>query len=344
MKIISQPIFPTKNTVSSGFNKVTPQYSPAFGGKPQNVLSGLLEKNIDKVLQKPRFSILSKLKLQLLLNKTLPQILTDKNFINNGGNASVYKLSEKYVLKINHEKSKKSIFNFLNFIKPKDKKFNSIQNYYGSPLIIFGNMQILKNASSGISSRVCGLPYSASRPSYKEVINYEKDFIPYLASLPQESYTNLAKNLNNLNKISNNKKEYYMPDFLNPNNFLIVDNKFRIVDELIATPIECPNDFLSLVEPLLLRYSVTHLPDYKRELVDLRRTILKKCLIAAEEAGLPLENKISENDKLLKELLQKITKTQTNDLMLVLKNMREDNHPINVRIELINNSISTYHY
>ena len=132
-------------------------------------------------------------------------------------------------------------------------------------------------------------------------------------------------------------KIYYTPDIINPNNILISDNQFRIVDKLDKTKQKEPNTLFTMLEPLLLRLSPESYANYKESLVEPRYNIYKKCLIAATKANLPLENslKYEYSDYYLASIL----KTYFTDTHDNLAKMRNQGVSLENRLNYITNHI-----
>ena len=305
-------------------------------------ISVIIDNNIDSLLHANVYDIAAKIKFHKFINKALPYIMTPENFINKGRESKVYKISDKYVAKIKRGYDENSAIHFYNFTKLPDKRFNQLDIYFGEPVIKLGNIEILKNATPSKDFLCCGTKYKGPHSAtLDEYMDYENNFIPRCSNIPQESYDKFAKGLADLNKIHDSKidfsKIYYTPDIINPNNILISDNQFRIVDKLDKTKQKEPNTLFTMLEPLLLRLSPESYANYKESLVEPRYNIYKKCLIAATKANLPLENslKYEYSDYYLASIL----KTYFTDTHDNLAKMRNQGVSLENRLNYITNHI-----
>lgn len=311
----------------------------SFKGKYPNDISKFLDENIDYLLHSNSLNLSSRIKFHKVINELLPNILTPENFLNKGRESKVYKISDKYVAKVKRGFYAKDAVKFYNMTHLPDKRFSSLDFYYGEPVIRLGNTEILKNATPTNDFICCGTSYrGAHSATLDEIQNYENIFVPKCAALPQESYDKFAKGLAELNKISTRKmnlsKVYYTPDIINPNNILISDNDFKIVDKLDKTNQKEPNTLFTMLEPLLLRLSPESYARFNEKLLQPRNEIFKKCLIASEKAQLPIENslKYEFSDYYLGDILR------NNNVSFIesLKSSRNNGDSVNVRLDLIN--------
>ena len=305
-------------------------------------ISVIIDDNIDSLLHANVYDIAAKIKFHKFINKALPYIMTPENFINKGRESKVYKISDKYVAKIKRGYDENSAIHFYNFTKLPDKRFNQLDIYFGEPVIKLGNIEILKNATPSKNFICCGTSYrGAKAATIDERAEYDKTFVPLCASIPQESYDKFANGLAKLNKIHDMKmnlsKVYYTPDIINPNNILISDNEFKIVDKLDKTKQREPNTLFTMLEPLLIRLSPESYVHYNEELVEPRAKIYKKCLIAATKANLPIENslKYEYSDYYLGDIL----KTRSSVSHENLRKMRLRDEPIENRLDYIENAM-----
>lgn len=297
----------------------------SFGAGLSRKSAAVLEESIQDVLHSGPFDIVAGTKFHKLLNRLMPEIMLEENYLNKGRESKVFRISDDYVAKIRRGKTDNNAIHFYNSTTRPNHQFNDIDIYYGEPLIKCGNVEILKNATPSQDFMYSGIKYSNKyRSCIGEIERYEQVFLPTCASLPQESFDELAKGLRDLNKIKAPyskkfvesmrrghfvrmqgcpfmeslsymnlnpfKSQYYTPDVINPNNILISDGRFRIVDKMDVTPVENPNSLFTMIEPLLIRLTPDKCAEYKPELVEPRLQIFKKCLLAAEKWLLPLES------------------------------------------------------
>lgn len=282
-----------RNDLNFKFNTST-KTNLTFKGEVSPILIAL-DKSINDVINSKKLDIGTKLKFHKILNNALPEIMKPKNFINNGRESKVYRINDNYVAKIRRGVYGNEAIRFYNITTCPDKRFASLDFYYGEPVIKLGDVEILKNATPKKDFIHSGTLYKGMNcAGLSEITNYEKTVFPVIKSLPQKSYDDFAKGLNDLNGITvyhKFKKMYLMPDIINPNNLIIADQKIKLVDEFDKTPIVKPNSIYTMLEPLLYRLSpVTYVPE-NPELFKPRQEIFKKCLIASEKAELPLENR-----------------------------------------------------
>lgn len=313
-----------------------------FKGIQPNELSKILDTNIDKVLKTNPLDIGARIKFHKVINELLPEIMTPENFINKGRESKVYKISDKYVAKVKRGYDANSAIHFYNFTKLPDKRFNQLDIYYGEPVIKLGNTEILKNATPTKNFICCGTSYrGAKAATIEERDQYDKNFVPLCASIPQESYDKFAIGLAQLNQIHDTKlnlsKVYYTPDIINPNNILISNKEFKIVDKLDQTKQKEPNTLFTMLEPLLIRLSPESYAHFNEKLVEPRSTIYKKCLIAATKANLPIENSLTYeySDYYLGDIL-KNRKSVSHEY---LRKMRLRDEPLENRLDYIENAM-----
>ena len=303
----------------------------------------LLDDTITQIINSNHISPLAKMKFHKILNKTLPDIVTPQNFINNGRESKVYQISDNYVIKVKRGTNISSMVHFFNHTTFPNSKFRNLDFYYGEPIIKLGKTEILKNATPTKDSFCCGVGFNHAFVPLEEIEKYEKNTIPKIATLPQESYDNFAQNLKNLNKFKTNNflyKDYYTPDIMNPNNIIVSGNKFKLVDKLDKIPYENPNSIYTMLEPLLIRLNPDKIATYNPEIVTDRRNILQKTLIAGEKAKLPLGSiqAYASADYVLDQITKRVK--NKNDITPVeiidkLKELRYQDASTNERINFI---------
>ena len=266
----------------------------SFKGSSQVIKA--LDKSITDVVNSNAIDIVTKMKFHKILNKAMPEIMKSENFINKGRDSKVYRINDNFVAKIRRGIYENNAVHAYNVTTCPDKRFTALDFYYGEPIIKLGHVEILKNATPTPNFVHCGTKYRDGHPaSIAEITKYEKEVLPVVASLPQESFDTFAKGLKDLNKITTFnrfKKVSFIPDIMNPNNLIIADKKIKLVDQLDKVPFKKPNSIYTMLEPLLYRLSSTTYVPENINLVKPRQEILKKCLIAAEKAELPLESEV----------------------------------------------------
>ncbi|MCM1266086.1 MAG: hypothetical protein NC200_07795 [Candidatus Gastranaerophilales bacterium] len=383
MNVIASTNLNKNNTLAISNNKFNPTTSIQNNRLKKDTVSfgsagisreaaDLLDASIKHVLESSSMDLVGKTKFHSLLNKLMPEIMTEENFLNRGRESKVYRISDDYVAKIRRGKTSRNATHFYNLTTRPNQQFSKIDIYYGETLIRCGNVEILKNATPQSDFMHCGIKYKDRYHAVgaKELEYYEKVFIPTCSELPQESYDELAKGLKDLNNIivpysdgfADGMKRshfarrhgcpfgesmkmlninpfsglHYMPDVINPNNILISGGRFKIVDKMDITREKHPNSLFTMLEPLLINLTPEKSADYKRELVEPRSQIYKKCLLAAEKWFLPLnsEAKGEYSEFYLGSLLP--SKRQ---IISDISEMREHKVPVYERIKYIHSQM-----
>lgn len=335
---VNQPINITKSNTNKSIQKNAAPNLNFKAAIPKDV-SKLLDENITRTINAGPLNLIQNLKFHALLNKTLPIIMEPENFLNKGRESKVYRISDNFVAKIKRGKDADNAIHMYNVTTAPDKRFSSLPFYFGEPVLKSGNVEILKNATPSSNYRYCGTQYRGERqPSKEDIELYNNEYLPLCASLPQESYDNLAmglKQLNSIRKISGYKLMSFTPDIINPNNILIADGQFRVVDKLDKIQQKNPNTIYTILEPLIIRLSPETTANRSNELFPHRINIFKKSLIAGEKAELPLQSttKYEFSDFVLNEVVH------PNAIILMenIQKLRDAGVNKSKRIEYINN-------
>ena len=312
----------------------------SFTSSKSDMAMRLLSPAIDNLVNGTGCSVLNKIKFHKLLNEAIPSIITPENYLNAGRESKVYKISDKYVAKIRRGFYSDNSVNILNPISMPSKHYKELSAYYGEAVVKHGPIEILKNATPTSDNIFCGVRFLHDYTKrLKDMERYEKEFVPKCSRIPQESFDELAFNLKKLNGMSSlgiKGKQYYVPDIINPNNIIISDNKFRIVDKLDKVPVKNPNTLFTMLEPLLLRVTPEESTKYNPKLVEPRKNILKKCLISSEKAELPMNSPMTWefSEWTLADVLPE------SGFVEELYRMRAKKVPLDERIEYINKSVS----
>lgn len=255
-------------------------YMPAFKSQTTDRFVELFEKGLETDLSKKESEQLS-----YNLYKVKKEVMSDKDsFMGEGHVGSTYKINDDYILKVdkNSPLIKKKKFNYV-----KDDTTNNIPYYYGGVLATCDNLSILKNADPKGQGIVLGKPRWLKDDQKTEYVVNKS--LPALAELPQTSYDNYALTLKKLNDTPfgiSKKDTRYSPDAINPNNFMIVDNEIRFVDELLTLHNGRENDLSTMCAPFLNKSMELADADKNAETIDSKREIFKKCVLASEEAEL----------------------------------------------------------
>lgn len=319
------------NIQMRNYKKMTPSVN--FCGAKDELMLELLDKSIDNLVNN-QSGFADRLKFHKILKKSLPALLKPGNYLNCGRDSKVYRISDKYVAKVERGHYEKNSVNFYNRTILPNKRYSDLDCYYGEPVVKLGHIQILKNATPEKNNLFCGIPYQGSIKKI-HIDKYEEEYLPLCSSLPQESFDKLANNLKKLNSMSKltlRGKKYYVPDIINPNNVIISNNQFKIVDKLEKVSEKNPNSVYTMLEPLLLKLTPENPTGYNEKLVDIRKNILRKCLISTEKAYLPLDSKSKweYSEWTLAEILPSIS------ILDDLQELRQQQKPLKERLEFIN--------
>lgn len=341
--IINQQNIAVNNTTNVSHRPVNSVRSNAvsFGSSKSERALRLLDGTIDTLLNGSEFNIFNKLKFHKILNEALPAIIQPENFINKGRESKVYRISDKYVAKIQRGHYEKDSVHFYDPVTFPSKKFKELDFYYGEPVVRVGKVDILKNATPDEKHVQCGTTFHYSGSvSGEELRRYETEYLPICSKLPQASFDNLARNLMILNnKTARNlkgQKLTYIPDIINPNNLLISGDKFVLVDKLDTVPVKNPNSVFTMLEPLLLRLNPEQTASHSPELEGVRKNIFKKILIAAEKHELPLDSPIKY--EFSEWTLSHVVRTD--DVLYNMRQMRKDGVPLKERLDVIESALA----
>ena len=314
-----------------GMHRMPSQVS--FGSSKSERMLRLLDQSIDTLISGSEYNLINKMRFHSILNAALPELMVPENFVNNGRASKVYRISDKYVAKIRRGYYPNNAVHVYNTISLPSKKFKDLDFYYGEPVVKLGKVEILKNATPTQNHICCGTSFRCDGlVGNRELARYESEFLPICSEVPQESYDNLAANLRRLNGLTcrnmMGKKQTYVPDIVNPNNLLISDNRFVLVDELEKVPFKNPNSVFTMLEPLLIRLNPEKEASKNESLQGVRKKIFKKVLIASEKQGLPLDSPIKYefSEWTLGSILGK------HDILSDVKEMRARNIPTEERI------------
>ncbi|MBO5385934.1 hypothetical protein J6A64_06435 [bacterium] len=249
---------------------------------------------------------------------------TPDRLLGKGTLGKVFKIDSDYVLKL-------PVWEVgLGEFKIVSSKFSDLKTYYGDEIISFGQIKILRNVSSTGEHTPIGLSYSFIREhSDKECsLLYEKECFPRLALLPQKSFDNLASDCAKLNEMQG-----YMFDFKNPNNFVIVGDEIRIVDTISPTLCYNNNSIANIMRAFIWAEGVGREAVFSKELLEPRRDLLKKIVLAGMKHDLPIVGGGSEF--VLEEVLEMLCKSNVSvqKFEQKLTMIRKDCPNVNQRLE-----------
>ena len=249
---------------------------------------------------------------------------TEDRLLGNGTLGRVFKIDSNYVLKLPVWKVELGDFKLV------ASKFPDLKTYYGDEIITFGHIKILKNVSPNGEHTPIGLPYSYIRThSDKECTSvYEKEVFPRLVSLPQRSFDDLASDCAILNR-----EQGYMFDFKNPNNFVIVGDEIRVVDSICSTLCYQNNSIANLMRVFIWAEGLGREAVFSKELLEPRRELLKKIVLAGVKHDLPIVS--SGSEFVMEEVLEMLCKSNVSvqKFEQKLTMIRKDCPNVNQRLE-----------
>ena len=129
---------------------------------------------------------------------------------------------------------------------------------------------------------------------------YEEERLPKLAALPQKAFDAIARDFKTLNQIEDGGYSYSFTTS-DPCNFIISDKSIKIVGKINKNyflnrhgeNVQKFSTLADMLAPFLCEYHagghVHYKPVYNENLVDTRKGLLTKCIIASEKEELPLE-------------------------------------------------------
>ena len=329
------------NNIKSNFRPAaSPKNAVNFGSSKGEAIIKLLDSSIDTLINGSELNIANKIKFHKVLSKALPEIMVPENYINKGRDSKVYRINDKYVAKIRRGYYANNSVRIYDTTTMPNKQFKQLDCYYGEPVAKVGKVEILRNATPNQNHIYCGAKYHGNgNVALREIEAYETKFLPVCNDVPQESFDSLASNLKKLNGMTKRTlkgTETYVPDIINPNNLLISNNKFALVDKLDTVPYENPNSIYTMLEPLILRLNPDTPVSEKDSLMGMRKNIFKKILIASEKNELPLDSplKYPYSEWVLQNAVG------DNGILSRLQKMRDAKAPLKDRLEEINKNFA----
>ena len=219
-----------------------------------------------------------------LLKKSFAKIHHKK--LGEGFRGAVYKIDDKYVLKVNRQFRDEQ--EYVPMLINNDL-FKNLKSYYGASLLAFnGYIKVLKNVSSSGKHIPVGIPdFNSSNMLIAEKNNFwSTKYLPIFSSLPQKSFDRIAKDFAELNKVKANGY-YFEFDTKNPNNFVLVGNSLRIVDDVDKTYKQAPNCTGGLLRVFLEKMDLDNVAPMDIMNQAQRHKLLKKIILAGEKYELP---------------------------------------------------------
>lgn len=242
-----------------------------------------LGKRLDKVIKNGKISPED----DVFISEQITRFVNEKNHplkrLGQGCHERVYKVDDKYVMKIPLVTQKKNSENET-LLFPK-KLFSELKTYFGETIAKLGEAKVLKNISSNGKHIQVGVPDQyVNNHTYDEIQHYYlNEYLPTFVKVPQRSFDNIAKDCARLNAKGN-----YEFDFFNPNNFVLVGKTLRITDELNKTSVQNPNTISDLLQVFLQKVDINYLAEYNKNAEPLRRELFKKIVMAGMRHNLPL--------------------------------------------------------
>lgn len=288
-----------ENRTFSQNNKTTNRNTIAFAGRTpieiQQKSIDFFTKTVKCCLDDPTFIE----RHRKIIGETLAQIMPEINAClhNNesGMRGFVSRLDDEFVLKAPHWFKKATpdcIKRNCAMGQVHANKFEAVEDYYGHHFMTFGDISIMKNATAPGDYVRVGRPFEMQLDD-GGFDYYSNTYLPTCASLPQETFDRLARNLKKLNGITSGEF-HYEPDTMNPNNFLIFNDQIRIVDDMDRVQLEEPNTLTTMLRPLINNTSTDEKAVFIPELVPMRKEIFKKSSVAAVKNELPLASSFLE--------------------------------------------------
>lgn len=267
-------------------------FQPSFQGHATNVkrFSNLL----DEALINPLKCSPSALEdMSNLFKNIFAYVLkSPEHLINIGRNNNVYLINDRYVLR-SHYRFNDEYYDYNNIDDFKLISNNSVtdnlKTYFGAKKAQCAGrgISILRNADPDKTAIPLGCPYERRSFFYerKDNENKYKESINKLSEVPQESFDEVAEDIKNLEGMS--PQQYF--DYENPNNFLLVHNKIKIVDDLESEKDLGQNNLFSMLKALLVNKRPNFPAIYDDNLVPYRQSIFKKSIISGEKYNLSLD-------------------------------------------------------
>lgn len=266
-----------KYILNQNINKTS--YKPNFQG-----YQSVLGKTIEDVLELNGKKNKTGISTFGLMKKIQDYYLKRKDKLKNLGNgthAKVLRIDDKYVLRMSNEMEL--------FAELPKEDLQKLKTYYGHPVFSFGPVSILKNVSPSGKQVPFGVPAFMAESKNMNEINsyYDSKYLPLLHELPQKAFDDIASDFSTLNSLKSVDGDYLKFDTLNPNNFLIVGKKIRIVDAIVPVEEASPNTFVDFYNVCLGSANYHLEAPMSKSTASMRKDILKKIIIASEKAQLP---------------------------------------------------------
>ncbi len=261
--------------------------NPAFCGYTRTKFG----RAIDSFIKEGHNSDSACQQLNTILNLFLKH-LSFASKLGEGFRGIVYKIDDKYVLKVNKHIRDMDVYPKL----PEGNIFKGLKSYYGASVVDFNKwVKVLKNVTSYGKHIQAGVPdvKEARLTLPEKAAVWSSDYLPRFASLPQKCYDALAHDFAALNKVKHNGQSYAF-DTNNPNNFVLAGKSLRIVDDVDPSMQPEPNTVAGLLRSFLEKIDLDYKAPMGLDNVGLRHSLMKKIIMAGEKYELPYMR--GEND------------------------------------------------
>ncbi len=225
------------------------------------------------------------------IQKFIREKLSPDRLLGEGAHGSVYKIDDDFCMKfdIGTQPRAKKMGKF------PENGFKGLKTYYGSKVADFDDVVILKNVSSDGEHIPVGIPqkFAINNSSDENSVYYQCIALPRLSDIPQKSFDAVAEDCQRLNDLGAKNKTHYAFDYINPNNFVIVDDKIRIIDDINILNSSEDNSVANLFNVFLENSFLNTPVQYSMYSEITRRNLFKKIVLAGMKASLPMRSKYS---------------------------------------------------
>lgn len=225
------------------------------------------------------------------IQKFIREKLSPDRLLGEGAHGSVYKIDDDFCMKFDIGTRPRA----QKMAELPENGFKGLKTYYGSKVADFGDVAILKNVSSDGAHIPVGVPqeFAIKNSAEESSIYYQYIALPRLSDLPQKSFDAVAEDCQRLNLLGSKNKTHYTFDYINPNNFVIVDDKIRIIDDINVLNSSEDNSVANLFNVFLEKSFLNTPVKYSMYSETARRNLFKKIVLAGVKADLPMRNKHS---------------------------------------------------
>lgn len=284
----------------------------------------------ERIINKTDISDVEKKELLALLKVEVDKIFSQRRFLGRGKSNSVYKIDDDYVIRIGVNQGL-TLGDF--FKTEKLSVADKLKSYFGRVYAKFGTVQILKNAILDDKALNAGVPIEMKKAD--KIIKFYRDtYLPEFASLPQQAFDNIANDFKILNTVQH-KDLYYKFDVVNPNNFIKTNDTIRIVDNITFTETKDYNNLNKMLNVFTKSYGVNAEIGFDKAMVDNRKIIYKKCILAGEKHELPFYSEPEELAELKRCTKLAGIKEKFSDILEKLQSFREKYPNKNERLKAV---------